>query len=794
MIERVRGSKSAGRRSHPPRRFIGVIGVILALSLRSSALRAQSPAADSVRVERLAALGRLWVTIRYFHPWLAYRPIDWDGALATAVSRISAASDRAGYAAAVRAMLGVLGDSVTRLEPPPTESPPPPAPDHREPDPRAWWTADSVLVVSLRHSSDFEDFNRTTDRLSAIADSIRLARRVVFDLRASPADGAIDIAYELGASGIPGLFAAGPARAPDQRGRRYSGYVPEHGGTSGGYTSGFYTIDGATLPPGDSGASGRTAVLLVNVQSVIPEALLAVRAAGRARIVAEGGVSEAGVVRTYRWELPESLSVSIRLTELLRGGGPVASLADTILPLPAGAAATDPAHDPGLAAAMAALARPVSAWSDGPTWAPSRADPAPGDTSAVAAYPPLPIRLLAGFRIWAVGQYFFPYRDLIGERWDRVLTGAIPRLEAARDAVEYGLALAEMAAHLHDTHVRVTSPALRARFGTGFAPVFVRMIEGQPVVAHFMNDSAVRRSGIRMGDVIVSVDGEEAHARMRRIRPYVSASTPQALERILAARLMLGPVGSTTRLVVRGANQVNRTVELTRTQAFDLTGRTGPLVRVLPGNIGYADLGRLPADQVDSMFERLRQTRAIIFDMRGYPLGTAWPIAPRLTRADMPVATRFTRLDAMTPDTTERTRLEFTQSLPHTDKWRYLRPTVMLIDERTLSQAEHTGLFLEAANRTRFIGSPTSGANGDVTEVALPGGVTMSFSGHAVRHADGRQLQRIGLVPDVPVRPTIAGIRAGRDEVLERALRYLARSLPTRHAAGPPSGGTAPTR
>jgi hypothetical protein len=42
-----------------------------------------------------------------------------------------------------------------------------------------------------------------------------------------------------------------------------------------------------------------------------------------------------------------------------------------------------------------------------------------------------------------------------------------------------------------------------------------------------------------------------------------------------------------------------------------------------------------------------------------------------------------------------------------------------------------------------------------------------------VRHADGRQLQRIGLVPDVKVTPTIAGIRAGKDEVLERAIQYL---------------------
>ena len=98
----------------------------------------------------------------------------------------------------------------------------------------------------------------------------------------------------------------------------------------------------------------------------------------------------------------------------------------------------------------------------------------------------------------------------------------------------------------------------------------------------------------------------------------------------------------------------------------------------------------------------------------------------------------------------------------------------MLIDKRAMSQSEHTGLFFEAANGTTFIGSPTVGANGDVTTLTLPGGIVISFSGHDVRHADGRQLQRVGLVPHIEVRPTIKGIREGRDEVLERAEKYLA--------------------
>lgn len=203
--------------------------------------------------------------------------------------------------------------------------------------------------------------------------------------------------------------------------------------------------------------------------------------------------------------------------------------------------------------------------------------------------------------------------------------------------------------------------------------------------------------------------------------------------------------------------------------------RTSSLIRILPGNIGYIDLERLPVGMVDSAFRVLSATKAIILDDRGYPLGTAWAIAPRLNvHGDGVTAAKFRRLVVSSPDTVRTTVYEFDQPIPPAGGVAtYTGRTVMLIDERTISQAEHTGLFFEAANGTKFIGSPTMGANGDVTNFVIPGGITMSFSGHDVRHADGRQLQRVGLQPELTVLPTIAGIRAGRDEVLERAHRFL---------------------
>jgi C-terminal processing protease CtpA/Prc len=47
------------------------------------------------------------------------------------------------------------------------------------------------------------------------------------------------------------------------------------------------------------------------------------------------------------------------------------------------------------------------------------------------------------------------------------------------------------------------------------------------------------------------------------------------------------------------------------------------------------------------------------------------------------------------------------------------------------------------------------------------------ISGIGVYYLDGRETQRIGIVPDIEVKPTIKGIREGRDELLEKAIEII---------------------
>jgi len=42
-----------------------------------------------------------------------------------------------------------------------------------------------------------------------------------------------------------------------------------------------------------------------------------------------------------------------------------------------------------------------------------------------------------------------------------------------------------------------------------------------------------------------------------------------------------------------------------------------------------------------------------------------------------------------------------------------------------------------------------------------------------VYYPDGSETQRVGIKIDIPIKPTIAGIKAGRDELLEKAFELI---------------------
>jgi carboxyl-terminal processing protease len=82
-------------------------------------------------------------------------------------------------------------------------------------------------------------------------------------------------------------------------------------------------------------------------------------------------------------------------------------------------------------------------------------------------------------------------------------------------------------------------------------------------------------------------------------------------------------------------------------------------------------------------------------------------------------------------------------------------------------------MALKTAPDVTCIGSQTAGADGNVSSITFPGGYVTYMSGIGVYYPDGSETQRVGIIPDIEVKPTIDGIKNRKDEVLERAIEFI---------------------
>jgi C-terminal processing protease CtpA/Prc len=413
-------------------------------------------------------------------------------------------------------------------------------------------------------------------------------------------------------------------------------------------------------------------------------------------------------------------------------------------------------------------------------------------------FPDEGLRMLAVARIYNVIRYFSPYVSLEHDDWDAAAERAISDELAARNGRDYLIGLMRFYAHLHDSHGAIDGYLVSHYYGAR-VPITLRYLHHQAVVTAIGDRGAVP-SSMAVGDVIDAIDGVPIRRAMLQAETLINASTPQsadltALSSYGAGSLLAGQLGSkiTLRFHAPGSAR-SASATLHRTDAGSIEKRARPIYSILPGNVGYVDLDRLEPDEVDGMFAALWSTKAIVFDDRGYPRAAAWSIAPRLAAQQrVPYALFSTPVVSNPIDSLEGemsylpSNQQFLQILYASDATKYRKPSVMLIDARAISQSEHSALMFRAVAGTRFVGTPTAGADGDVTSMVVPSGLTLEFSGEGVSYPNGRQLQRVGIQPDRWVEPSASDIAKFNDVVLQagldEAMRLDGASLASRRAA-----------
>ncbi|HVW62573.1 MAG TPA: S41 family peptidase, partial [Puia sp.] len=401
-----------------------------------------------------------------------------------------------------------------------------------------------------------------------------------------------------------------------------------------------------------------------------------------------------------------------------------------------------------------------------------------GDTNALAllkrriqvAHPTtvngdtLAVRLGGVIITWNVFRHFFAYWEDASATPDQLLEKGLTKAATDKNRYDFLQTLRLMTAPLNDGHINIFLQGDTIR--QGYAPLVFAVAEGRLVIDKVLDSSL--RPALAPGDVVSVINGQPAGSYLAGLDQYASGSPQLKVFRDLI-NLTVGPRDSLLTLgVVRADGAHNIKVERTMEwQAWNHAKSNRPSGWIKPG-IFFIDIDRDPMDSINKWMPQLAKAKAIICDLRGYPNGndglirhfldkeedTKWMFVPKITYPDYQHVTYNSGGWHLTPDS------------PHLQA-----KVFFLTDGSAISYAESYMGFIKDLHLATVVGQPTAGTNGNVNPFYLPGGFRVSFTGMLVKDHNGGKHHLKGIVPDVPVERTIKGIREGKDEFLEKAIR-----------------------
>ncbi|MCB1600513.1 MAG: hypothetical protein KDI66_10915 [Xanthomonadales bacterium] len=395
--------------------------------------------------------------------------------------------------------------------------------------------------------------------------------------------------------------------------------------------------------------------------------------------------------------------------------------------------------------------------------------------------------------IWSVARDNFVWFDQLPELdWDQAYLETLPKVIEAKDTADYYRELMRFAALLKDGHSNAyppdeLAPAMYSRPGLRTA-----LVEDKVLVLE-VRDPALAKSGVKVGDEILRIDGQPVRSYAEaQVAPYESSSTRQDRDvRSFSYGLLAGDAQQPVQLQLRSAGGKLFEVSAPRSGYQRTPGRASESFEVRRDGVAVLRASQFESDAAHQLllkhWSELSSAKALVLDLRGNGGGSSnhgWDLLTHLS--DDPVVTPVSRYRDGSPLSRARNgenasikwRIVPDEPYQRRDSRKFSGPVAMLIDARTFSAAEDTAAAFKLMQRGPIIGVASGGSTGQPLGFPLPGGGFARICVKRDSYPDGTDFVGVGVLPDIEVAPTVASVRAGRDPELEMAVRTVTRKSP----------------
>jgi len=382
-------------------------------------------------------------------------------------------------------------------------------------------------------------------------------------------------------------------------------------------------------------------------------------------------------------------------------------------------------------------------------------------------------------RLWMEAKINFAFFDQVpGLDWDQAYLDAMPRVRATTSTKDYYRVLQETVALLEDGHTNVYHPRELREEVWSRPPIRTALIEGRVIVTEIRNDEL---RGVSVGDELLTVNGQPVKAyAAEHVAPIVCASTPQDRDNRLYGHMLLqGAKDEPVTATLETAAGERREVILPRDLPA-INTRSHVEARMLDDGVGYLAIhtfsGQVPVDSlVAEAWTIVGEADGLVIDIRDNGGGSSgWWVMRYLTS------------EYELNDWATREYLPSYRAWGRAQKWHrqvlgtrsgnddpFEGKVALLVSRRTFSAAEDLASVFHWSKRGETVGEATGGSTGQPLFFTLPGGGSGRICTKRDTYPDGSEWVGYGIPATVEVPQTVAAIRAGRDEVLERAVALV---------------------
>lgn len=388
-------------------------------------------------------------------------------------------------------------------------------------------------------------------------------------------------------------------------------------------------------------------------------------------------------------------------------------------------------------------------------------------------------RFLALCKLWNIVRYYYPYFQTISGAWNDVFFEMLPLFINAENEQEYYSAVQIFGARLKDSHVAVKMGDSDEYEGKYVGNVVLKTLEERTFVKGYIVNSI--KSALQKGDEILSINGKNIVVIQDSLKEKNSGSNEIVLRRDINRLLLLSKKKTAELQIIRRNKIIKIHEQLTYintargAEEKEYKSNAGKAVsEIIDRNIGYIRINDIFSGNFRVSFEKIRNSKAIIFDLRAYPNEIAVDFLKYFDNRPFQTMNLY-RADIHYPGMMRTIENEI--HIPSSKKKSYNRPVVLLINEYTQSQGESMLLAMKSIKNSVTLGDYTAGTNGNVMVITLPGKTKIRMSGIGVLLPDYAATQRTGIRPDILVQETPVSLLKGEDIQLKAAINHINKKL-----------------